>query len=209
MRLSFSTMRLLHECPHNYVNKMSGIPQPESEALIEGRRNHRIMQDHVSGRKLHEDFSHIDLKFPIVEVEDYDPRCKFEVPFRGHTIIGFIDGLDKPVQESPTVMLEGKFSSSPWSLTKFKKSAQRKIYGWAVPSLEKAFLITGHRKTDKWKVKRIKTAMVPFTEQDYEEAIEYMNFAIDKIKSGDLLTDLVGGKCTDPYCWWGENCMYK
>lgn len=202
-------MRLLHECPHNYLNKINKIPQPESDALVEGKAAHRIMQDHVCGKKPHEDFEHIDLHFPIVEHFDFDPRCKFEVPFQEHTIIGFIDGLDKPVQYNPTRMLEGKFSSSPWSLNKYKNDPQRKIYGWAVRSLTEAYLITGKRRPEEWKTHKIKTARVPFVTKDYADAEEWMLFAINKIKNGDFLSDLVDGICVNPRCYWGENCMFK
>jgi hypothetical protein len=221
MKLSFSTMRLLHECPHNYVNKISGVEQPESHYLVEGRNAHRIMQDHVSGKQFHKGFAHIKHEFNVVEDVDFDPKCKFSVfvdsefnrvdieEEAAHEIYGYIDGLNSLIEHNPTKMLEGKFSSSPWSASKYKKDAQRKIYGWAVPSLQEAILITGKRRPEEWDTHKIKTAKVVFTEQDHREAVEYMKFAVDKIQSGDLLSDLVDGRCTDPRCYWGENCMYK
>lgn len=216
MRLSYSTMHLLHECPHNYLNKISKIPQPESIYLIEGSKAHKIIQDHVSGKKPHPLLKHIRKKFPVVESvkpdgsKDWDDeRCKFSVEYRGHEIIGWIDGLDKPVLENPTEMLEAKFSGSPWSLRQFKESPQRWIYGWAVKSLKSAFLITGKRTPDQWVLNKVKTAKVPFTEKDYERAEEYIDYALKIIQEGNFKSDLVDGRCIDPRCCWGGNCMFK
>lgn len=209
MRLSFSTMRLLHECPHNYVNKISGIKQPESPALIEGKLAHRIMQDHVSGTKIHPALEHMDLHFPVVERVDFDPNCKFEVPFGDHSIFGFVDGLDRPTNDNPTVILEGKFSSSPWSLGKYKKDPQRKIYGWALRTVKVAYLITGKRTPDEWADSRVLTRKVKYVEKDYADAEEWMSEAIRKINEKDFYGDLVDGKCIDPRCYWAERCMFK
>ena len=209
MRLSFSTLRLLHDCPHNYVNKISKIEQPESIYLIEGKEGHRIGQDHVSGKKLHPGMAHIKMVFPIVEEKDFDERLKFEVPYKGHTIIGFCDALDKLIPDSPTRLAEFKFSSSPWSLDKYKKDYQRKMYGWAIRSLKEAILITGQRQPEKWLSQPPKTLKVPFVEQDYVDAEWFIDRGLEIIQSGDFLTDLEDGKCRDPRCYWGERCMFK
>lgn len=209
-------MRLLHECPHNYMNKISGVEQPTNEHMTAGKIGHGIIQRHVSGVEIREDLSHIKFTFPIVEKTDFDPDCKFEVLFEGHTIFGFVDGLDPKNKRT----LEIKLSYNPWSLQKFKDSPQRKIYGWALNAwnmttcgitgnYEEAILITGDTNPDQWKYRQIKVARVPFTKQDYREAEEYITKSFDIIKSGDFLTDLVDGKCVDPRCYWGERCMYK
>jgi hypothetical protein len=209
MKLSYSTMRLLHECPHNYLNKTAGIKQPESEALTEGKEAHRLLQLHVSGKQPHELLSHIKIKFPIVEEVDFDERTRFEVPFGNHIIFGFVDGLDKLIPEGPEHLLEGKFSSSPWGLSKYLKDPQRKIYGWAIKSLKDSYLVTGQRVPEKWASEKVKTVKVEFTPQDYIDAEDYINKALEIIRSGDFTTDLVDGKCRDPRCWWGERCMFK
>jgi hypothetical protein len=209
MNLSFSTMNLLHECPHNYLNKINKVPQPENPYFELGHQAHRIMQDHVSGVKENEYFNHIKKKFPVVEVVDFDPRCKFEVPFGEHIIFGFVDGLDKPMNENPTELLEGKFSSRPWGLGQYKDHPQRKIYGWAIRSLKYAFLITGKLRPEEWKTNRIKTARITFTQQDYDDAEKYINDALKIIREGTFTSDLLDGKCLDRRCYWGSNCMFK
>lgn len=202
-------MRLLHDCPHNWINKINKVPQPENKYFELGSAAHRIMQDHLSGKVPNEAFSHIKAKFPIVEEVDFDDRLRFEVPYKEYLIMGFIDGLDRPMEENPEVMLEGKFSSSPWSLQQYKSSPQRKIYGWALRSLKHAILVTGKLNPDEWKLNRIKTAKVPFVEQDYIDAESYIDYAIQVLKDGAFTTDLVNGRCTDPRCYYGSNCMFK
>jgi len=241
MKLSFSTMRLLHECPHCYVNKISGIKQPESIYLTEGKIAHGIAQRHVSGVEAHPALEHIALTFAVVEKRDFDPDCKFLVPvgqdlallnvedfctcdfpnekdgqcrkcgkeIPPYVILGFIDGLDKKVSDEPTVMLECKFSGSPWSLGKYKKDPQRKIYGWAMRTVKTAYLITGKRKPEEWETIKPVTRKVDFTEQDYKDAEEWMAEAIRRIENKEFYSDLVNGKCVDPRCYWGERCMFK
>lgn len=209
MKLSFSTMRLLHDCPHNYINKITGIKQPESIYLIEGKAAHRIMQEHVSGRKLHPDFAHINFKFPIVEEKDFDERLSFEVPYKEYIIRGFVDGLDKLIPEKPEDLLEGKFSGSPWSNKKYKDDPQRKIYAWAIRSIKKCHLITGKRKPEEWRSNRIKTTSIEVVEKDYADAEKYMDEAIEVLETGDFKSDLVDGFCRDPRCYWGDRCLFK
>lgn len=205
MRLSYSTMRLLYECPHNYLNKTAGIPQPSRPEFEEGNIAHRLIQAHLCGDCVREDLKHLAFSFPIVEKVDFDENTKFEVPFGEHTIFGFFDGLNKEKGQ----LLEIKTSSSLWGVKKFKDSIQRKIYGWAMPELKEAILITSARNPEEWKFQPPKAIRVPFTNEDREEAEAWIGGAIEKIKAGDFTGDLVGGRCIDPRCFWGESCMFK
>lgn len=205
MRLSYSTMRLLHECPHNYVNKISGIKQPSNKFFEEGKEAHLILQKHLSGVEIREDLKHLNFHFPIVEKVDFDPDTMFEVPFFEHTIFGYFDGLNKEKHQ----LLEIKTSSTLWSLNKFKDLVQRKIYGWAMPDLKEAILITSARDPQQWQYEPPKAIRVPFTQQDIDEAQEWILKSLQIIKDGDFYSDLVNGKCTDPRCYWGDACMFK
>lgn len=205
MRLSYSTMRLLYECPHNYVNKISGIAQPSRPEFEEGKEAHKILQAHLCGDAIREDLQHLKFHFPIVEKVDFDPHTKFEVPFGKHTIFGFFDGLN--IEKGQ--LLEIKTSSTLWSLNKFKDLIQRKIYGWAMPELKEAILITSARDPEQWKYQPPKAIKVPFTQKDRDEAVEWIEKAIQMIESGDFTGDLVNGKCVDPRCYWGDACMFK
>lgn len=197
MNLSYSTLRLLHECPHNFINKIEGIPQPDNEHMKAGREGHEIIQNHVSGKQLRDDLKHITFKFPIIE--QY-----FERELDGHLIRGYIDGVNHEGQ-----MLEIKLSGTPWSMKRFEDSPQRKIYGWAMPGISEGILITGSKDPNMWQYEPPKIIGVPFVVQHIEEAIKWMREGIDIIKKGAFLTDLDDGVCTDPRCYWGRNCLYK
>lgn len=205
MKLSYSTMRLLYECPHNYLNKISGIPQPDRPEFEEGRVAHRIIQAHLCGDAPREDLKHLNFSFPIVEKADFDPNTKFEVSFGEHIIFGFFDGLNREKGQ----LLEIKTSSSLWSLGKFKDSIQRKIYGWAMPELKEAILITSSRDPEKWKFQPPRAIRVLFTDEDRKDAENWILGAIAKITEGKFTEDLIDGECIDPRCEWGTSCIFK
>lgn len=206
IKLSYSSLNILHTCPHNWLNKMMGIPQPDRVWFKEGRKAHRIIQDHISGKKPHEHLKHIDLTVPVVEETDFDIRCKFSFTIAGYLIRGYYDGLDLENNR----FIEIKTSSSGnWSIGKFQKAPQRKIYGLSNDRFKESVLITGHRKPVKWKSNKLKVYIVPVTEEDREEARQWIEQGIKILESGDFTSDLVDGKCTDPYCYWGENCQFK
>ena len=203
MKLSYSTLRLLYECPHNYLNKISGVKQPESIFLTEGSEAHLIIQKHVSGVEVRPDLAHINYKFPIVEKIKFDPDTKFTIaidrqlnildktlycmcefpkmgaenlcikcrkPEAPFLFTGFFDGLNMELND----LLEIKTSSSMWSIAKFEKLIQRKIYGWAMPTLKRAILITAPRDPAKWDREPPKVLPVPFTEKDRIEAKQWI-----------------------------------
>lgn len=213
LQLSFSSLNILHTCPHNWLNKQMHIPQLEKKEWAEGKHCHNLMQDHVSGKKLHPYLKHIKHTFPIVEQVDFDPRCKFDLIFRmdaiDYRIIGFYDGRN----EDSSKLLEGKFSFQPWSLSKFQKSMQRKLYAWSNPNFNEAILITGKRDPKLWKKEPPKVYKVPMTDKDRDEAVVWMREGIHIFKSGNFTSDLeiINGKptCTDNWCWWGSSCSFK
>lgn len=215
--LSYSSLNILHTCPHNWLNKQMGIPQPEKPEWEIGKKIHRIIQDHVSGKKLDPRFRHIKYTFPIVEEVDFDPRCKFEfnldwsaakikkVPSGTYRMIGFTDGLNFEKKR----YVEIKSADPLWSLIRFKNSEQRKIHAIAWPELEEAVLITCSKYMDKWKREPAKIYKVPLTQQDRAEALYWIVGGIRILESGNFTTDLKDGKCTDNWCYWGENCQFK
>jgi hypothetical protein len=78
-----------------------------------------------------------------------------------------------------------------------------------MPTLTEAILITASKDPKKWQYEPPKAIRVPFTEQDKQEAVNWIKGAIEKIKNGDFTGDLVENRCTDPRCYWGSSCMYK
>lgn len=205
LKLSYSSLNILHTCPHCWLNKVCYIPQPEKPEWEEGKLCHRIIQDHVSGRKIDKRLKHIDITFPVVELKDFDEQCRFEFKFGDYLIIGFVDGRE----DDYTRFLEIKSSSTPWSVGKFKRSMQRRIYCLADDRYEEAVLITGQRKPELWEDDPPKVYRVPATKEDREEAKVWIAEGIKILEKGDFTQDLDGGVCTNPYCWWGKSCQFK
>lgn len=184
---------------------MMGLKPEDKWYYHEGKEAHRIIQDHVSGIKLDPRLSHIQKKFPIVEKVDFDPYCKFEFEVEGIKVIGFHDGRDKDY----TKFLEIKSSSTPWSLGKFQKSMQRKLYGLANKNFKESYLITCKRKPEEWDDTKPKLFKVPVTNEDRKEATEWIIEALERIKAGQLAGGLEDGKCNDSWCYYGKNCQFK
>lgn len=205
IQLSYSSLNILHTCPHNWLNKQMGIPQPEKPEWAQGKKVHQIIQAHVSGKKQHKDLKHIKFRFPVVEEKDFDDRCRFEFDFGKGFVIGFMDGID----EKSKRFLEIKSADPQWSLGKFQKSMQRKLYAHARPEFTEAILITCSKNIDSWMRNPPKVYKVPLTEQDRKDAFEWILAGFEILESGNFTTDLVDGKCLDPRCWWGASCQFK
>ncbi len=227
--LSFSTINncLQPYNSHNWLNKMLGAKPEDKWYYHAGTEAHRIIQQHVSGAKKHPYLQYIKEKFPVVERVDFDPRCKFAfiinsdgqtfpaVRMMGHilpknkknyVIIGYFDGRD----EEWTKGLEIKTSSNPWSVGKFQKSMQRKLYSLAKPSLKFMYLITGQKDPAQWENEPPKMYKVPVTDQDRRDATEWILKAIHILEAGEFKGGLdENGKCTDPNCYYGANCQFK
>lgn len=204
--LSYSSLYLLHNHPHCWLNKQMGIQQEDTAAFREGKEGHKIIQSHLCGKEENPNLSHITYKFPVVEEKDFDERTKFWLQLnKDFALIGYADGLN-PEQKT---LLEIKLSSSPWSLSKFQKAIQRKIYSLGFPWVEEAVLVTGQRLPDKWESEPIKYFTVNMTDADRKEAKDYIKQGIEIFKSGNFTRDLVEGRCTDFRCPWGRNCYFK
>lgn len=183
-----------------------GIHQPDNIYFEEGKKVHRIIQDHVARIKTDNSLKHILVKFPVVERVDFDPKCRFEFKFSDkYLMTGFYDGIDWENKR----FLEIKSSSTLWSMGKFKNSIQRKIYALSNPVFKEAYLITCSRNPDDWKSQPPKTFKLPCTEEDREEARHWIKDGTRILEQGEFTKDLVDGKCVDPRCWWGDNCQFK
>jgi hypothetical protein len=106
-------------------------------------------------------------------------------------VIGFYDGYTL----NKETLLEIKFSrSGGWSLGRFKKSPQRKIYGLSDKNFKKAILITGkivdivdlEGNVTGTTIEGINVLEVPFTEADRQQAKNYILDAIAKIEAGEF-----------------------
>src|SRR3990167_9087183 len=97
VKLSYSTIKAVIDCPHTWLCKQAGLPQVESEAMKEGKDGHRVIQDHISGRDIKPLLKELNLpELPIVEEKDFDPRLKMEMDFNEkYRIRGYGDGRKK------------------------------------------------------------------------------------------------------------------
>lgn len=214
IKLSYSSLTNLSN-GHEWLNKQMGIEVPEYSFLQEGRDAHRVIQDHVSGKKKHPDLAHIKTVFPIVEEKDFDERCKFSFkvemvkgmykPLDKYEIRGFYDGRLKNFSET----MEGKFSSTPWSIGKFKKDIQRKIYALSNDKIKTQHIITGPRDMSKWKVTPPTISDLKPDKKDKEDARKWIIEGIELLEGGVFTKGLdldqenargVLGRCTD--CFW-------
>jgi len=197
----------------------------------EGKEAHKIIQQHLSGKKPNLFLSQVkdlqEFMFEVVERQDFDPRCKFNVtleslmktyynetspngelykPRGEYNLIGFVDGRDT----GWTRGLEIKTSSQVWSITKFKEAMQRKVYVLAVPTLKEMILVASKRKQEEWEREKPKVFTVPSTNEDRAEAFDWILGGIKIIESGNYSGGLdENGVCNLPFCYYGVNCMFK
>jgi len=193
-----------------------GIKAEEKPEWAIGKKIHRIIQDHVSGKKPDPRFKHIKYTFPIVEEVEFDGRCRFEFELNPlirkigkikgtYKIMGFFDGLDYENKR----FLEIKSSDPIWSISRFEQSFQRKLYSLAEPDFTEAILITCSKDESKWEREQAKVYSVPLTERDRLQALDWITAGIRVLEAGNFTSDLVDGKCVDKWCYWGANCQFK
>jgi len=210
IKLSYSTLNLIYTHPHNYLNKIMGIEQPKIFFLEQGKKLHKIIQDHVSGVKKNEKLSHLKLSFPIVETKEFDPNCAIEFKINDkYCMIGYYDGIDHENKRT----LEIKTSNKMWSIGQFEKSIQSRIYSIALPHIKENVLITATNDDSLWKVYKPKEYIIPVKKEDKKIAMDWILegiYRLEHIKEYvDKELEPTGGKCVDRFCFWGNNCQYK
>lgn len=204
--LSYSTINMLYTASHNWINKQMGLKQEERVWFTQGKEAHRLIQDHVCGMKKDERLSHLDCFFPIVEHVDFDPQCRsWKAVNKEFGIHGFVDGRNEATRQ----ILEIKSSTTLWSASKYQNLVQRKVYAFLFPEYVESILITCSRDPNIWNKDTVKTIRVPYTDQDRKDAMEWIKGGIKIIETGDFKGGLVNGKCVDPYCLYGKNCIFK
>lgn len=200
-RLSYSTVKMLHEASHIWVNRMLGIPRVDYPWFQEGRRLHRIVQDHVSGKKTVKALSEFTDRFPLVEEVDFDPRMKFTMPYKGeYELFGFVDGMDKDSMR----LLEIK-TGTMFSYQKFLRSMQRKLYQMAFMGYSVVLFTCDHEVTP-YKTYETK----PITAAEVQEVTRWIDEGIAIIESNVFTGGLdASGKCALRYCEQGDKCHFR
>jgi len=192
MEVSFSSLSATRNCHRSWLNKQCGFKKTDFWYFGKGKENHRIIQDHIAGIKKDPRLEKLTCSFPIVEVEDFDPRCKFQFEVKGATVIGYFDGRNPEEKR----LCEIKISNTLWSLEKYYKSMQRKINAAAFPDHTEGILITA-----SYDFSKLKTASVPMTEKDRTEALEWIEDTLKIINSGKFEKEGENVDC--------QRCVYQ
>lgn len=205
IRLSHSTLKMLYEHPHCWLNRQMKAVVPDNPYFKRGHRLQDLITAHLNGKKVREDLKHIHYSFPTLELVDFDPNCKISFPINDkYEMIGYLDGANYPDK----ISLEIKTSTKMWSLNDFNKAMQRRIYNIAFPFTENV-LITAIADENLWHIEPPKVFSIPVTEQDKQECWDWIHGGIKILEEGDFTKDLVDGKCVDRFCLYGVNCQFK
>jgi CRISPR/Cas system-associated exonuclease Cas4 (RecB family) len=178
------------------------LPAKEFYYFTEGKEAHKVIQDHVSEKKIDQRLIDAGIVgkrfyFPVVEEIEKDPNCeiKFDIN-KEYSLHGFIDGFNHENKS----FLEIK-TGTGWSLGKFHKLVQRKIYAVGIPDYKESVLITCTRD-----LKDFKKFAVPLTQKDREEALEWIKEGMKIINKGKF----DGGENIDcPRCVYNEVCQWR
>ena len=138
IELSFTTMNALIHEPHTFLCKyVHGLETFQTPAQAAGRRSHRLVQDHVSGRAEHPSLAHLPF-FPHVEQQDCDPRTRVRMPIDADFgFIGYVDGLNPQTGQ----FLEIK-TGARWSRQRFLDLAQWQLYAAALPDYREVVFVS-------------------------------------------------------------------
>ena len=208
--LSYSTINLIYNSPHNYLNKIMGIKQPDNIYFQKGKKIHRIIQDHVAGIKEEPRLSHITERFPVVETVDFDPKCEIEFKIDSkYKMRGFVDGFNK--EEGKTLEIK---SGKIWSIGEFQRAVQRKIYLIGLPfDVKENYLITASSDDSTWEFNKPKIYSLPVTPQDSVAGWIWIHEGVKRLENIKALVDeelrATDGKCVDSRCYWGDQCQFK
>ncbi len=162
IELSYSTMNALIHEPHTFICKYTlALETFTTPYLEEGRRLHRIVQDHVSGRAEHPALAHLPY-FPHVEQVDFDPAMKVRLPIdERFSFFGYVDGKNPQTKQ----FLEIKTGSS-WSKQRFIDLVQWKLYAAALPDYAEVVFVNCPRSERYWRASNVRVYRHTITEAD-------------------------------------------
>ena len=190
--LSYTTIDNYLKCHHSWLCKQLDIKIEETDAMKQGKINHKIIQAHLLGEKMDDRLSSLTWKFQKAE---YHARMNWDEEYNLHGYADCVDFKSKTLCEIKT--------GSPWSMQKFNDLMQWKYYA----------MVTGFRRVlfincDN-QLGNVRTFLMEATDKDMENAKQWVSRAVQGLKQGLLKDDLVNGKCTDPYkCPYGRQCYF-
>jgi CRISPR/Cas system-associated exonuclease Cas4 (RecB family) len=207
-RLSYSTIAncLQLSNSHCWINRVAEIQIPETDAMRNGKRLHRILQDYLNHKQGITLKEFVDYRFPIVEQEEKDPKTHFEIFIDNDFLVhGYLDGKNpdkKQILEIKTS--NGKF----WSLSDFLKCPQLWIYALGNPEYDMAVCVTALSDETLWTKQPCKVYELPLTDKMREKGKKYIQDAIDLFRKGDFTGGLTNGHC-EGWCNYGRECLFK
>ena len=205
IQLSYSAIAncLQENNSHAWINRVMKLPAYESDAMRNGKRLHRIIQDHFSGKIPREDLSHIPYKFEIVEEKEKDERTHFEIQINtDFTFHGYNDGKCM----FPPALLEIKTGSKMWSIRDFLFSEQIACYCYANPFASEIICVTALADENMWKVKQPKFYKIENTREIREKGMNYIYNAIHVFNTSKFKGGLIENVCQG--CSWGKSCYF-
>lgn len=181
IELSYSTMNALIHEPHTFICKYTlALETFTTPYFEEGRRLHRIIQDHVSGRVEHPALAHLPY-FPHVEQTDFDPVMKVRYPINDQfSFFGYVDGLNPQTGQ----FLEIK-TGSVWSKQRFLDLIQWRLYASALPGYSEVVFVNCSSNEQHWTTNNVRVYRHTITEQDRAAARPFIARAIDIIEHID------------------------
>ncbi len=201
IELSYSTMNALIHEPHTFICKYTlALETFTTPYLEEGRRLHRIVQDHVSGRAEHPGLAHLPY-FPHVEQQPFEPGMKVRLPIdEKFSVIGYVDGLNPQTKQ----FLEIK-TGSVWSKQRFLDLVQWKLYAAALPDYAEVVFVNCTGSESTWSPRTVAVYRHTITEQDRATAGPFIARAIDIVEHIDRYPLYVKGR--SPWCFY-SGCPY-
>lgn len=169
IRLSFSTINALTNSPHTYLNKLMGLPTFSIQAFEDGKRCHKIIQDHASGVKVNPLLADLP-PFPLVERVDFDENMRVEFDINNkYSMIGYVDMLNPDTKEFGEIK-----TGKQWSVADFARSPQLKIYALGLRDYKKMWLVNTPKDETLWMPQTIKIYNKEITELDKTQAMDFI-----------------------------------
>ena len=202
IKLSFSTGNALLNAPHTWVCKQMGLPTFTTTYFEEGKKAHRLIQDHVVGLNKMTILNDLP-SFSMVETRDFDDTMRVEKKINSkYSFHGFVDGKDPDTGR----FLEIK-SGKRWSLGDFFKTDQWRLYAWALPeTYREVYLVNVPRQVDQWSANTIKVYNTTVTPPDLKKAEDFLQRVINTIENINIRIDAEMANRTPGRSRW---CYYQ
>lgn len=189
--LSYTTLSNYEKNHHTYLNKIFGVKTIETDAMREGKRVHKLIQNHFLGIAKIPKLSTCPFDFDKAE---YHARKPYSDDFLFHGFLDMVNFRMKSFLEIKTV------TETLWTLGKFQNLMQWKYYSWVTNFPYVKFI------TSDFSLENIKYFTSEATQKDLEEAENWAMTQLEGIKSGKFKDDLIDGKCHG--CAYSTNCLF-